>query len=183
MNVQDMESTLDLSHLVSDIDNIALDLGFGGFLLLKRDNNIYEVHTLFDTKKPKNYKEKVQEALDYAFTETPAVELTSWAYEGNFPAIRLMKAFGMKPIEKQSDKQIYSIFFDDWAEKFKTQEDRLELAKRMAHNPLKAVGCYNRWASENGVPEAEIIATDPLIVNLQTCVVHIRNDYSIEVLT
>lgn len=208
LNFPDGVEKLDLTDIFLNVDNYCLDLEFGGFICLYKEPGVYEIHTILDnTIKPKDYIVYVKEAMDYMFTSTPCELLTSYCDYDNKGAKNLALAAGMT-MTANGATNLFSI---DWSEWFLQTKNFDELGERFhkelpeddvnheddpVHNRMvgvtaatiiageteKAVMHYNQWAEEAGYVSIDIQCLDPVVLDLEEFLLHIRSDGSFEVL-
>jgi hypothetical protein len=85
---------IDLSGLIADPNNIALECEFGGFLVVKLEPGVYECHSMFLTEgRGSEVLTAMRSGLNYMFVRTDCIEMVTKAPEGNkaaFGAARIM---------------------------------------------------------------------------------------------
>ncbi len=85
---------IDLTGLIANPNNVALETESGGFLVVKLEAGIYECHSMFLTEGRGNEVLNAMRAgLSYMFTRTDCVEMVTKAPEANkaaFGAARIM---------------------------------------------------------------------------------------------
>lgn len=70
--------TLDLTGIVCDPANIALEAEHGGWMLARHEAGIYELHTMFlRAGRGRSYFEQAAEAIRYVFSSTDAREIVT----------------------------------------------------------------------------------------------------------
>lgn len=148
---------LDLSTLIANPANVAMQTEHGGFLVIKQEPGIYEVHTLFLPKgRGPELIDPVADGLRFMFAETDCIELQTKVPAGNSSAARLALVAGFQTQFIRDDAWMgldgslepvayQTLTFDRW----KAQDaalvglgrdfhDRLEDAKAAAGSTLEA---------------------------------------------
>jgi hypothetical protein len=77
------EGELDLTPIVSDPQNYALWFGSGGFILHAGPAASYEVHSQFTPEGRRSSFEAMRAGMDYMFTRTNALQLTTFLPDNN----------------------------------------------------------------------------------------------------
>lgn len=90
--------TIDLSPLVTDPANVALDTPHGGFLVHHIDGGVYEVHSIFAPEGRRNLRAATAEGLRYVFTATDAHTVRTKVPTYNRAADALAKASGFREV-------------------------------------------------------------------------------------
>lgn len=88
------EPPYDLSPLIQNPANIFLANEHGGFLFLKQEHDVYEVHTQFLPEGRGNSLPLARDAAFWMFTQSDALAIQTYVPESNLPALRLTQAMG-----------------------------------------------------------------------------------------
>jgi hypothetical protein len=97
------EAEIDVTPIVSDPKNYALWFGSGGFILHAGPAASYEVHSQFLPEGRRSSFEAMRAGMDYMFTRTNAMQLTTFLPDNNPAAKGLALKGGFKPwFEKDS---------------------------------------------------------------------------------
>lgn len=116
---------LDLSVAVADQRNVLLMGEHGGFLFVWMQQGIYEVHSqVLPAGRGRWALAAARASLDWMFTRTTALEVITRVARGNYAALVLAKACGMKPVTVVSngwvtmdgpcDATVLSLTIQDW---------------------------------------------------------------------
>lgn len=87
------DGPIDVSSLVSDPKHYALWNGVGGFILEAGPGASFEVHSQFPPEGRSNSSEAMRAGMDYMFTRTPCLQITTFLPDNN-PAARGLAAKG-----------------------------------------------------------------------------------------
>lgn len=139
------QGPLDLSELVGNPANIALQAEGGGWLLENKGGGTYEVHSMFlPQSRGAGVRKALTAALEYVFTHTDCERLVTRLPKGNARAAALGRMAGFRPWFEMNGDQYARIELEDWAQSShacrKAGEwfhDRLEAAKIAAGSPLE----------------------------------------------
>jgi hypothetical protein len=97
------DGELDVSHLVSDEQNYALWFGDGGVILVAGPGASFEVHSQFTPEGRRSSFEAMRAGMEYMFTRTHAMQLTTFLPDNNRAAKGLALKGGFKPwFERQN---------------------------------------------------------------------------------
>jgi hypothetical protein len=91
------EGELDLTALVSNPQNYALRFDGGGFILQAGPAASFEVHSQFTPEGRRTSFEAMRAGMDYMFTRTPALQLTTFLPDNNPAAKGLAIKGGFRP--------------------------------------------------------------------------------------
>lgn len=91
------EGEIDVSAVVGNPENYALWFGDGGFILHAGPAASFEVHSQFTPEGRRTSFEAMQAGMDYMFTRTNAVQLTTFLPDNNPAARGLALKGGFKP--------------------------------------------------------------------------------------
>lgn len=190
------EGPVELSGIVSDPANIALQAEYGGWVLQGLSPGTYEVHSMFLPEgRGAGVARALRAALDYVFTATDCVRLVTRLPAGNVRAANLGRMAGFRPWFGDRSR----IEIEDWAQSSKACReagewfhDRLEAAKIAAGsalvvhdddpahdhavgaavlcckagNPIKGVRHYNAWAAASGYAPVTLISVNPMVIDV-----------------
>lgn len=128
------EGPLDLNGAAQNPNNVVLVTEGGGFLLIKHEPGIYEVHTLFlpEARGPQ-LMGLVAEGLRFMFSATDCSQIQTKVPDGNLAAMRLAVAAGFQPMFRRDvaftdpagtvvGMEYLSLAFDRWRENDATLE-------------------------------------------------------------
>lgn len=190
------EGLLDLSPVISNPANIALEAKHGGWVLQNLSPGVYEVHSMFLPEgRGAGVARALVAALDYVFSATDCIRLVTRLPEGNVRASALGKMAGFRPWFGDRAR----IEIEDWAQSSKACReagewfhDRLEAAKVAAGSALdvhdddaahdhavgaavlmvragngpKGVWHYNAWAVAAGYAPVTLVSVNPLVIDV-----------------
>jgi hypothetical protein len=107
---------IDLAPVISDAGNVALVGDGGGFILTAAGGGDYEVHTLF-LPGSRDVLAKTLAGIDYMFTHTDCVRITTKIFDGNRPAAQLASAAGMVSLFRNAvlGCDCLELIIDSWA--------------------------------------------------------------------
>src|SRR6478735_7292365 len=93
------EGEIDLTSVCANIDNYFFEDEFGGFIVCKNGDGVYEVHSLFLTEgRGPRLVGLIAEAMEYMFTRTDCHTLLTQLPDDNKPATLLATAVGFRPM-------------------------------------------------------------------------------------
>ncbi len=91
------DGDIDVTSVVENPENFALVTEFGGFLLIKHEPGIYEVHTQFLPEgRGRHAVEAMREGFRYMFTHTDCLEIVTKVCEDNVAAYSFAKLAGFR---------------------------------------------------------------------------------------
>jgi hypothetical protein len=90
------EGEIDLTDTIADLRNHALQIDGGGFLLLARDQGVYEVHSLFLPEARRRSLAAMRSGMEYMFVETDAFRLVTQVPDSHRAAAALALRGGFK---------------------------------------------------------------------------------------
>jgi hypothetical protein len=113
------EGEIDTSPFVSDPQNYALWFGEGGFILHAGPAASFEVHSQFTPEGRSSSFEAMRAGMDYMFTRTNAVQLTTFLPDNNPAAKGLALKGGFRPWFRRETSPLgpgsqARIELDDW---------------------------------------------------------------------
>lgn len=86
---------IDLSGLIADPNNVALECEFGGFVVCKLEPGVYECHSMFLTEgRGSEVLSAMRSGLNYMFTRTDCLEMVTKAPDGNRAAFGAARTMG-----------------------------------------------------------------------------------------
>lgn len=190
------EGPLDLSGVISDPSNIALQAEHGGWVLQALSPGVYEVHSMFLPEgRGAGVARALVAALDYVFSATDCIRLVTRLPAGNVRAAALGRMAGFRPWFGDRAR----IEIEDWAQSSKACleagewfHERLEAAKTASGSALEthdddsahdhAVGAavlmcragngpkgvwhYNAWAAASGYAPVTLVSVNPLVIDV-----------------
>jgi hypothetical protein len=166
-----IEGPLDMSATVADSANVLLMGEHGGFFYHMAQQGIFEVHSqVLPSGRGRWAMEAAQESLHWMFTRTTAIEVITRVAKGNYAALALAKACGMKPVtvipngwitlDGPKDATVLGLTIQDWLEKTNTLDARgAWVAKKWRNAPIgdgKALGALFEMMSHGQLAKAAI---------------------------
>lgn len=142
------EGELDLTDTIADAGNFALLGEGGGFLLLLRDQGIYEVHSLFLPSARRYTLGRMRAGLAFMFCRTDAFRLVTQVPDNHPAAAALARKGGFRPWFRREEtslgpSEFMVIDLDDWVQGDASLtadgqwfHERLEAAKLAAGSAL-----------------------------------------------
>lgn len=160
------DGAVDLSALLSDLNNIALVDEVGGFVMIRQEAGLYDCHTLYPPEaRGKHALQAAQGVLRWMFTRTDATALS-----GVFPASnRRVEGFGKllgfqmvhERLTHLGTAQCGFLTLEKWVG---TDLSRcLEIAR---HQPAKGAWIYNRLARLMGMEPMELVSERPALLRI-----------------
>ena len=115
-----LKGTTDFKIPVKDVENYSLFNDDGGFIFIKIEPNVYEVHTQFLKKaRGLNVWVKTKEAAIYMFTYTPCLKIITQVYKSNSPALKLTRAMGFRVYKNTNEYFLFELTKESWSNKDK----------------------------------------------------------------
>ncbi len=109
----------DMSPLLENPDNIFLANEHGGFLYLKQEHSVYEVHTQFLPEGRGNSAPLARESVFWMFTQSDALAITTYVPKDNPKAKRLTLATGFtlwgEMMVNGYECEVYMLTLKEWA--------------------------------------------------------------------
>ena len=196
---------IDVGALVRDPANVVLVTEHGGFIFHRYEAAVFEVHTQFLPDTPPGHAWHASlEARRWMFTRTDVVEAYTKVKFDNRRAKHLTEAMNWMHRSDSNGYHHYIMRYEDWVLHDDTLAARglqfhraiLEAGVGEDHSgdetheryvgatwetilggqPVKAIGFYNRWALSYGYPPVKVVGQNPLVLDIQTCRLHIRED-------
>jgi len=195
------EGDVDLSPMVSDPSNIALQFEGGGWVLRNLGACQYEVHSMFVPEvRGAKVRDNLKAALEYVFLQTDAVKLVTQLPEGNVAARALARIAGFR----LWFGEYHVLCIEDWIQASdaclqagQQFHEKLEAAKLKsgsalvihedddahdraagasflmcnADNPAKGVWHYNQWATVAGYAQVSLLSVSPPMVDIVDAVI------------
>lgn len=179
----------DLLPLVNDYRHVVLAYEQGGFVLLNKGSQTYEVHTLaLPEGRGPILRDAVKEMLHYLFLQTDCERLITTAYKASPLAMALSEEF-MAFRGETDEYKYYELTYRDWVitspiakqagEEFhnSVETDHGEDSTHDSHvggaillvkygNVGKAKKVYNEWAVMSGYAQCSILNVSPLILGI-----------------
>lgn len=97
------EGVLDVTGAVTDPSNFALVTDGGGFILMRHEPGIYEVHSQFLPEGRKHTRKAMWAAFDYMFTRTDCERVITQVPDSNPAAAALAKVAGFRLMFRRED--------------------------------------------------------------------------------
>ncbi len=113
------EGPLDMTAAVMDPKNLFLKNEYGGFLLIDKGDQVFEIHTQFLPEgRGRKARTAAREAMQYVFTRTLCQMLVTHCPLDNKPSAWLALSAGMKFVGKAYplgvEADMYVITKDEW---------------------------------------------------------------------
>lgn len=110
----------DCSQLLANSDNVYLANEHGGFLFLKQDDYVYEVHTQFLPEGRGNSLRLARDAAFWMFTRSDALAITTYVPTDNPAALALTNAMGFLTCQDHKEFNgrtctVHLLTIKDWA--------------------------------------------------------------------
>jgi hypothetical protein len=129
------DGPLDVGPAVSDPANITLVTEHGGWVLHNLGGGVYEVHSLFLPEgRGRAVRVALTEALDYVFSHTDCIRITTRLPKGNVRARALAKMAGFRPWFVSQGDERARIEIEDWAQ----SSEACRVAGHWFHERLEA---------------------------------------------
>lgn len=181
----------DVTDIVSDVNNVLLTNEFGGFIYIKKQLGVYEVHTQFlEAGRGVKALKAAIDSVRYMFIHTDCMRILSNARPENTGACQLAeRVLGQKGFN--GTYNYYSLEYMEWVETDRIVKKRGEFFHTLveestnhdeddihdyhvgaaimlceAGNALKAQQVYNYWAIASGYELVNIDSFNPLIVSV-----------------
>lgn len=184
---------LDLTPIVSDPNNYCFVCAQGGFVGIRLEPGIYELHTVFRPGDAKAVLALAETSLRFMFIQTDCVELKTkvplsnvrarvLAVKGGLARVFDRKASWEGPDGQMQDVEYFSLGIDRWAllDKFNREagasyfldglddyarDSYLGAALQMivSGNPIKGAHFYNRWAAFTESAPLSLLGINPLV--------------------
>jgi len=172
------EGAVDLTPLVSNPQNIALQFEGGGWVLRSLGACQYEVHSMFRPEvRGFKVRDSLKEALEYVFLQTDAVKLVTQLPQGNLGARTLARIAGFR----LWFGEYHVLHIEDWIQASdaclqagQQFHEKLEAISpshaagaallMLKTNPAKAVWHFNQWAAVCFAPLLNLVSISPLMV-------------------
>jgi hypothetical protein len=121
------EGPLDISERVLDADNFVLVSEFGGFILVRHEPGIYEVHSQFLPGNGTHPIKAMRAAQEWMFTRTDCQAIVSKVPEANKAAKGFAITGGLRPIFRRAKSDLgpceyVELALMDWAMRTKALE-------------------------------------------------------------
>ncbi len=126
-----------------------------GLMFIRLAPGVYHVHTYAkETGRGPSVVNLARESLVFMFAQTDCLRVISWAWESNFPAIRLMEHCGFLPTHDRkgypgAPAGVTTEFFDLTYERWVMTEPRLRLAGEDFHFALEQRGVHTNHAQDD----------------------------------
>lgn len=183
----EVKDILDVSGVVANLRNFILVNEFGGFLVIKLMDGLYECHTQFLPEgRGQAAINAVNEALHYIFTKTDCTRIVTKVNVNN-RATRLFTSQFFRRRGVVGDHHYYSLDIEDWIERspdceshgvafhnaIQGHSESVEMIENYTGaaylmmnegNIYKGQLIYNRWASMAGCPPIIVVSENPLII-------------------
>lgn len=196
---------LDLAPLVNNPENFTFISSFGGFVGVKQQPGIYEIHTIFRQGDGSEALKFAGECMRWMFCHTDCTELRTRIPKSNPAARWLAVKSGMsKVFERQNaweadgglkeDVIFLTISIDKWAafdnacgDEGRTFDPESSdaifcsylgaaLLISKSGNLMKGVGFYNRWAPFAGCEMMRLISLTPAVFGFHNKIIHMNGE-------
>jgi hypothetical protein len=109
------DGEIDLSLVICNPSNYALWCDGGGFILVRHEAGIYEVHSLFEPEARGHSIAAMRAGFEYMFERTDADEILTKVPDGNRAALAFAKKAGFREVFRSAGTAHYSLTLIDWA--------------------------------------------------------------------
>lgn len=137
------EGELDLSSIVADPRNFALEVDGGGFIMQALERGIYEVHSLFLPEARGQTVTAMQDGMRFMFCHTDCFRLLTLVPTGNIAAAALARKGGFSKWFERSTGDYLALDLDawiagaSWADAYGAEfHEKLEAAKHASGSSL-----------------------------------------------
>lgn len=113
--LQGPDGIVDLAPVISNPANFALWCDGGGFILVRHEPGIYEVHSLFSPESRGHSVAAMRAGFAYMFERTDADEIVTTVGDDNRAALAFAKMAGFREVFRTADGARYSLTLMDWA--------------------------------------------------------------------
>lgn len=137
--LQAPDGPIDLTATISNPANFALWCDGGGFVLVRHEPGIYEVHSLFAPEGRGHSVAAMRAGFAYMFERTDADEIVTTCADDNRAALAFAKLAGFREVFRTADTGRYSLTLMDWA----LSRPELELEGATFHALLESVKVAN----------------------------------------
>lgn len=205
------DGPVDLTALIANPLNVALECDEGGFLFVRGESGDYGVHTMFRPRSGAAI-EAALEAAEYMFIRTDCVRLTTWVAFDNEAAAKLAKFVGFVPLftDDNNGSHHLELTLDRWSATNSALEAEGHWFQRALHeaatatpekppcevhdrivgasiwmmssgNAAKGLWLHNRWAAHANYPPWAALSLQPPIIHTGASIMEIWPD-NLEVL-
>ena len=139
------DGEIDLTEIVENQANFALQADGGGFLVVKLQEAVYEVHSLFLPEARSGTRQAMADGLAYVFCRTDCCRLLTKVPNANAAAAALASKGGFRPCFVRNDARLgetsyLALDIDDWIQ----TNDDLIVAGRWFHEALEEAKTASR---------------------------------------
>jgi hypothetical protein len=181
---------LDFSETVADTRHVLLMGEHGGILFVFHQQGLFEAHTqVLKAGRGEWALKMARSALDWMYAHTNAIEIITRVAKGNYAALALAKACGLKPVtvvtngwetvEGKKDATVLSLSIQDWMNRSDSLAERgAWVKKRWRDSPIedaRVLGAMFEMMSHGQLAKAAIF--------LSRWVAIIGADFKVEPLT
>lgn len=115
------EGEIDLSALISDPRNFALEINGGAFLLIAKETGVYEAHSMFLPEARRHTVSAMRSTLEYMFIQTDMFRIVTQIPDDNPAAASLASKGGFKPWFRREDtllgpSEFVMLELDSWVQ-------------------------------------------------------------------
>lgn len=181
----EVKDILDVSGIVANLRNFVLVNEFGGFLVIKLMDGLYECHTQFLPEgRGQAAIDAVNQACHYMFTKTDCTRIVT-KVNVNARVTRIFTSSFFRRRGVVGDHYYYSLDIEDWIERspecagqgaafhnvIGSDSDATHDSYTGASylimtegNIYKGQLVYNRWAVMTGFPAIVVLSENPLVI-------------------
>jgi hypothetical protein len=128
------EGVLDLAETAKSLDNYLLEAEGGGFVLIRHEPGIYEVHSQFLPEARGGTVAAMKAGFEYMFVHTDCQRVVTKVPDGNRAAVALAKLAGFRPMFRREETSFMGLTAEEWAQ----GNAELETDGRWFHEALEA---------------------------------------------
>lgn len=182
---------IDVSPKIEDMRNVCLMTSGGGFLLLYKTPNTYELHTQFlpEARGAEPLK-AVEDAFLYMFIQTDCLIINTKVHKDNVGALKITEQYA-ELVSFHDDNYFFTLTYENWVKRSNRCKVRGELFHEQlgedknhdddeihdrnagsailmaeAGNIDKSVFVYNRWAESAGYMPLVILSHQPVVIRV-----------------
>lgn len=115
------DGAIDLAETIENAENYALECEGGGFVLIRHEQGVYEVHSMFLTAARRHSRTAMIAGMDYMFTRTDCEQILTKLPDGNVAATMLGRMGGFREHFRRAEGfegkgcAYASVAIQDWA--------------------------------------------------------------------
>ena len=115
-----LKGTTDFRIPIENVENYSLFNDDGGFIFIKIEPTVYEVHTQFLKRaRGPHVWAKTKEAAIYMFTYTPCLKIITQVYKNNLPALKLTRSMEFRVYKDTKEYFLFELTKKCWSDQVK----------------------------------------------------------------